>query len=295
MVALSADRKPHSDFRHSTSVTKMNSTSDPATLARAADAISQCDAILIGAGAGMGVDSGLPDFRGDQGFWKAYPPFKGKRFSDISNPIWFRKDPAQAWGFFGHRLNLYRDTVPHAGFEILKKWTDQKESGHFVFTSNVDGHFQRAGFDPDTVLECHGAIDFMQCAEICCNDVWSGENVQVSVDLDTIRATSDFPNCPHCGKLARPNIMMFGDYDWLPNRFEQQAQRYSQWLQSIASKRLAVIEFGAGNSIPTVRHECESRGGKLIRVNPRDFEVPIGSISIPLGALEAIEKIDTLL
>ena len=44
----------------------------------AVQAISSADAMLIGAGAGMGVDSGLPDFRGNEGFWKAYPPFKGK-------------------------------------------------------------------------------------------------------------------------------------------------------------------------------------------------------------------------
>src|SRR5688572_30975326 len=88
-------------------------------LGRAAAAIASADAILIGAGAGMGVDSGLPDFRGDQGFWNAYPPFRGMKFADVSNPIWFRSDPAQAWGFFGHRLQLYRETLPHSGFGIL--------------------------------------------------------------------------------------------------------------------------------------------------------------------------------
>lgn len=53
-------------------------------LAAAADAIRSADALLIGAGAGMGVDSGLPDFRGAEGFWKAYPPFRGKLFSELS-------------------------------------------------------------------------------------------------------------------------------------------------------------------------------------------------------------------
>jgi hypothetical protein len=45
------------------------------TISQAARAIQKADAVLITAGAGMGVDSGLPDFRGDEGFWKAYPPF----------------------------------------------------------------------------------------------------------------------------------------------------------------------------------------------------------------------------
>ena len=91
-----------------------------AAAARAAELLEQADALVVAAGAGMGVDSGLPDFRGDEGFWKAYPPFRGKKFYEMSNPHWFTTDPAQAWGFFGHRLHLYRSTMPHAGFAILK-------------------------------------------------------------------------------------------------------------------------------------------------------------------------------
>ena len=61
----------------------------------AAAAVSKADALLITAGAGMGVDSGLPDFRGDKGFWKAYPPFErlGVSFVDMANPGWFARDP----------------------------------------------------------------------------------------------------------------------------------------------------------------------------------------------------------
>src|SRR5271163_695199 len=87
--------------------------------------ISRASALLIGAGAGMGVDSGLPDFRGNEGFWKAYPPFRGRRFAEMSNPVWFRTDPAQAWGLYGHRLHLYRSAIPHAGFSILRRWAER--------------------------------------------------------------------------------------------------------------------------------------------------------------------------
>lgn len=127
---------------------------------QAARAIAEADALLIGAGAGMGVDSGLPDFRDHEGFWKAYPPFRGRSFASMSNPAWFDHGPEQAWGFFGHRLNLYRDTPPHAGFEIVRRWAESRPAGYFVFTSNVDGHFARADFDEDRILECHGSIHF---------------------------------------------------------------------------------------------------------------------------------------
>lgn len=116
-----------------------------AAIERAAAAIRTAPALLITAGSGLGVDSGLPDFRGNAGFWKAYPPFEqlGLSFSELANPIWFERDPQQAWGFYGHRYQLYRDAVPHAGYAILRRWGEARPAGYFVFTSNVDGQFQR--------------------------------------------------------------------------------------------------------------------------------------------------------
>ena len=209
----------------------------------------------------MGVDSGLPDFRGPEGFWRAYPAFRGRRFEEISNPVWFRRDPEQAWGFFGHRLNLYRATTPHAGFEILRRWGESRPLGCFVYTSNVDGHFHRAGFPPERIVECHGSICFLQCAEGCSDAIWSAEETQVSVDENTVRARPPLPACVRCGRLARPNVLMFGDGGWVPDRSEAQNQRYQQRLQQIAGKRLTVIELGAGTFVPTVRLECEERSG----------------------------------
>ena len=89
---------------------------NPAAVRQAAKAVASAEALLIGAGAGMGVDSGLPDFRGNQGFWRAYPPYQnlGLDFVSLANPRWFASAPALAWGFYGHRLNLYRATQPHA-------------------------------------------------------------------------------------------------------------------------------------------------------------------------------------
>ena len=53
---------------------------------KAAQWIAGADALVITAGAGMGVDSGLPDFRGDSGFWKAYPALHGYSFASMANP-----------------------------------------------------------------------------------------------------------------------------------------------------------------------------------------------------------------
>lgn len=62
----------------------------------------------------MGKDSGLPDFRGNEGFWNNYPPYKGKfDFMECANPKFLKEHPTLFWGFYGHRLKMYRDKNPH--------------------------------------------------------------------------------------------------------------------------------------------------------------------------------------
>lgn len=111
--------------------------------------------------------AGLPDFRGTEGFWRAYPPIArlGLRLDQMSTPHWFRSDPQFAWGFFGHRFHLYSEKTPHAGYDVLLELARQKMAAggeYFVYTSNVDGHFEKAGFDPLRITECHGSLHYLQ-------------------------------------------------------------------------------------------------------------------------------------
>jgi len=116
------------------------------SITQAAAVTRDAGALLICTGAGMGVDSGLPDFRGNEGFWKAYPPFArlGLSFIDMANPGWFHQDPELAWGFYGHRLNLSRQTIPHKGFERLLrllKWGHVKVLFIIHHSSFIIRHF----------------------------------------------------------------------------------------------------------------------------------------------------------
>ena len=199
------------------------------------------------AGAGMGVDSGLPDFRGPEGFWRAYPPYRrlGLRFEEIADPEHFHADPELAWGFYGHRLALYRRTVPHAGYAVLRRWADRWPTR--VFTSNVDGAFQAAGFDPETVVECHGAIGMLQCTRPCHDGTWSADGsaseatgrriVDVAIDEATMRARPPLPACPRCGAVARPNILMFGDGFWVPGHHAERMAAHREWLRAQDAQR----------------------------------------------------------
>lgn len=262
-------------------------------LDRAAALIAEADGLLIAAGAGMGVDSGLPDFRGTDGFWRAYPALAAARlpFEQIASPASFHDDPALAWGFYGHRLALYRATRPHAGFAHLLQSAARMPAGAFVFTSNVDGQFQKAGFAHDAVAEVHGSLHILQCLAPCSDALWPAASLKPQVDEATCRLVSAMPTCPRCGGVARPNVLMFSDAGWISDRSDAQARQLRQWLQEAG--RVVVIELGAGSEIATVRRFVEGLRRPYVRINPREWAVRgEQGVGIAGGALEVLAQLN---
>lgn len=266
------------------------------TFRRCAESIRGARALVITAGAGMGVDSGLPDFRGNEGFWAAYPPYRrlGLSFYQAANPVHFEHDPSFGWGFYGHRTNLYRRTVPHAGFGLLRRWIERFDLDAFVVTSNVDGQFQRAGFGEEDILEVHGSIHHLQCLTPCSHDLWDNRE-DLPVDEEAMRCTR-IPTCPRCAGVSRPNILMFGDYSWIPDRTRRQEMRFDLFRDQHRGEPLVVIEMGAGTAIPTIRHLTERLGSHpgatAVRVNPYEAHIGGGHLSLPCGALEGLTGIE---
>ncbi len=266
---------------------------------KAADAIARARVLLIVAGAGMGVDSGLPDFRGEKGFWNAYPMYErlGVTFVGAANPAHFSRDPAFGWGFYGHRTNLYRATEPHEGFRILRRWIERFGLAHFVVTSNVDGHFQKAGFEEDKLLEVHGSIHYLQCLAPCSGAIWPNRE-EIPVDHATMRA-GRIPRCGRCGGVARPNVLMFGDSSWVSERTDGQEGLFDAFLDDHGGRETVVVEMGAGTSIPTMRALSERlgrrRGVTVVRINPREPWIDAPHLQIPAGALAALSGIEMAL
>lgn len=264
--------------------------------AEAATSIKNATAMVITAGAGMGVDSGLPDFRGDKGFWNAYPMYErlGLSFVQAANPEHFERDPLFGWGFYGHRTNLYRNTIPHSGFSTLQNWINRFQLDHFVVTSNVDGQFQRAGFAEERMLEVHGSIHHLQCTVPCSNNIWPNRAV-ININEETMRA-ADAPKCPRCQRVARPNILMFGDYSWLHQRTSAQEDNFDRFLEKNRNAKIVVVEMGAGSAIPTIRHLSERLGQnqrvKVLRINPREAHIGAPHLAFPCGAVAALNEIE---
>lgn len=275
------------------------------TCERVAKELKSADAILIGAGAGMGVDSGLPDFRGIDGLWTKVSPMNGQLLEE---------DPASSWGFFAHCLDLFRTNSPHAGFAILKSWTEKYFPDYFIFTSNIDAHFQVSGFPEEKILEVHGSIYHHQCIKgrHCDEAIWTAAeelNNSLVFDKQSMRLQGPMPLCPTCNDLARPNVLLFGDGGWLPYRTRVQEKRFYDWVldKKMNNKKIVALEFGAGTAVHTVRAECYKVSQCLIRINPgeprvdkehqlnREYDRDKTAISVPLGALDAVRRIDKYL
>lgn len=283
---------------------------DRGVIDRAAAALRRCfdggGAFIAAAGAGMGVDSGLPDFRGPQGFWKAYPPYAhlGLSFADLASPRGFQVDPTLAWGFYGHRFDLYRKTVPHQGYVILKSFAQRAAAGSFVFTSNVDEAFQKSGFADDRICEVHGSINTFQCT-LHAHRLWRDLDLAIAVDPARFRAAPPYPSCPDCGAIARPNILMFGDANWDDTVTGEQLERLQAFLDGLdAQKPHVIVECGAGRAIPTVRGFSEQTlrrfpQATLVRINVReegadDDDVGDRVIGVAAGAKAGLVAISDL-
>lgn len=254
--------------------------------------INQASGLLITAGAGMGVDSGLPDFRGSSGFWKEYPVFKDKlSFSQVASPNTFRNSPELAWGFYGHRYDLYKKTIPHDGFKLLLEIATKKfNNNYFVVTSNVDGQFQKAGFSANKINEIHGNIFSLQCINACQYNIW---NTNYNFNIDTEKCISKLiPKCPYCNEIARPNILMFNDGDWVYDKTQDEA--FNQWVKD--NKNIVVIEIGAGKTISSIRLISDDFKKSLIRINPREADIPHNKgVSLYMNGIDGIKLIHSLM
>lgn len=268
---------------------------------KAARLVDTADMMLFVTGAGMGVDSGLPDFRGNQGFWRAYPALErsGLDFISIASPRAFRERPDMAWGFYGHRLSLYRQVQPHAGYGILKKWGEKALLGYMAFTTNVDGHFQKSGFSTELITECHGSIHHLQCLDVCTTDIWTVDDFVPDVDEENCLLLNQPPRCPRCNGLARPNIYMFGDYEWLDQRARTQLSRLEHGLRD--ARRLLIIEIGAGTTISTARDFTHTLAfnhqAVVIRINPQEPDIygNPAHVSLAMGGMQALQAINALI
>jgi hypothetical protein len=174
----------------------------------------------------------------------------------------------------------------------------------------MDGAFEKAGFDLAAIVECHGSIHYLQPLERRSDDVVVGvagsQLPALVVDMECMSSMGDLPIEKRDAKdvLARPNIFMFNDREWVGTLTNEQVIRMFAWAAAIAPDSMVVIiELEAGTAIPTVRLEseglpCCEEEPTLICITPREpepdrdeHELANRFIPLPMSARAALEAI----
>jgi NAD-dependent deacetylase len=159
----------------------------------------------------------------------------------------FRRDPARVWEFYGLRLDVLAEAQPNDGHRALAELEDRGWV-HAIVTQNVDRLHERAG--SRAIVEVHGSIGTSSCLQ--CGTV---------VPFAEVVALLPVPQCPSCGEVLKPDVVMFGEV--LP----EPAITRAQHLAREAGVLLVVgssLEVWPVNELPEL---ALAHGGRLAIVN----------------------------
>jgi NAD-dependent deacetylase len=213
-------------------------------------------------GAGVSAESGLPTFRGPQGWWRKMDPTR------LATPEAFARDPALVWQWYEHRRTGALSTQPGAAH--LAVATLQKRVPCFtLITQNVDGLHHRAG--SSDVVELHGNLTRSRCVGGC-----------GVVELDPRPLTSIPPTCT-CGRLLRPDVVWFGES--LPTDALRRAlDAVSQCDFMLVVGTSATVYPAANLPLQALRH-----GAYVMEVNPEPTPLtPLVQLSVHAPASKVL-------
>ena len=253
-------------------------------IVRARSLLEQARRVVVLTGAGISTDSGIADFRGPQGIWTKNP--EAEKMATLQAYVSDPQLRARSWQ---NRLtSSLWSAAPNAGHRAL---VDLERSGRLdlLVTQNIDGLHQKAGSDPDRIVEIHGTSLEVMC--LSCGDRQPAEPVH-----DRVRAGEADPACTAmigdgdggvvCGGILKSATISFGQSLVAEDLSRaEEAAAHCDLLLAVGST-LAV--FPAAGLVPVaIRH-----GAVAIIVNggPTDMDsladvVVQGSISECLPAL----------
>jgi NAD-dependent deacetylase len=192
-------------------------------------------------GAGISTESGIPDFRSPTGIWAQYDPME---YATIDA---FLADPEKVWDFYSKRLAVFAEAEPNDGHRALAE-LEERGWVEAVVTQNIDRLHERAG--TRELVEVHGSIRTSSCLD--CGTV---------VPFDEVRRLLPVPACPVCGRILKPDVVMFGEL--LPVAAIERATE-------LASQAVLLLVVGSSLEVYPVAglpEETLARGGALAIVN----------------------------
>ena len=233
--------------------TKPSTKSCSEQIERLKAALQDCDAVVIGAGAGLSTAAGFT-YTGER-FEKYFSDFAQKYGIQDMYSGGFYPFPTQEefWAYWSRYIfiNRYQD-APKPVYEDLLKLIQDKD--YFVITTNVDHCFQKAGFDKKRLFYTQGDYGLFQCSEPCCQETFDNETVireMFKRQKNMKIPTELLPFCPRCGKPLTMNLR--SDNKFVEDEgWHRAAERYENFLHTREGGKILFLELGVGYNTPVI-------------------------------------------
>jgi len=240
--------------------------------------------IFVITGAGISAESGIPTFRGKDGYWRNLDPAK------LATPEAFARDPRLVWEWYRERRQRIRDAKPnaaHAAITRLSMLTDE----FLLLTQNVDDLHTRGGLPKEKMVQIHGDIFVTRCSRCDFSQTEpaygysllfmsaSSENATIQ-KLDRFKRSSsdemehrELLLCPECNTLMRPGVVWFGE-QLDPRKIDIVEEFLAQGACDLVLVIGTTALFGY---IADWAVRARGENGELVEVNPD--ETPLSSFA----------------
>jgi len=219
--------------------------------------------VLALTGAGISAESGIPTFRGAEGYWvvgsRNYMP------QEMATNEMFQRAPDEVWRWYLYRFGVCKDARPNAGHAALVDLERALGDRFTLVTQNIDGLHRRAG---STRVFCiHGDAAYVRCADECGLGVVDlppglvprGDGQLAPAEREALR-------CPRCKGWLRPHVLWFDEY------YDEEHYRMESALRAAGAADLLLVvgTSGATNLPMQIGQLAYRRGAALVDVNPEE-------------------------
>ena len=250
-----------------------------AVLAACRAALDRPGSVIALTGAGVSAESGIPTFRGKEGYWmigsRDYHP------QELATHAAFEDMPWNVWPWYLYRRSVCRRAQPNPGHHALARLATSLPERFALVTQNVDGLHRRAGSPDVGTFPIHGDISLMRCAADCVPERWPIPDAVPDFDRgdEVAPATRALLVCPRCGGMSRPHVLWF-DESYDEERF------FLDTVRRLARRAALVVVAGtsAQTNLPwQVVQLAGAAGATIVDVNLEDN--PFGDIAARSGGV----------
>lgn len=197
-------------------------------------------------GAGLSAASGIPTFRGEDGFWKYgstnYMP------QDIGTKRMFNVNSDAVWSWYLYRKTICNTAKPNDGHKSIKLIEDSLGDRFNLITQNVDGLHKAVNQTTERTIYIHGDLDFTRCSEECSTTLYPFPN-QIANKQKGERISEfdkEYLICPNCNEDLRPHVLWFDEtYNETYYKFQTAKSELDK------TELLFLVGTSGGTQIPT--------------------------------------------